>query len=542
MVQPTVNVGRVLAILLLSGPGLLVPLEAAARDVCPTVSPATVLPDPSVAVEIDPGEPLAQIEDRLEQLAATISDRSQVTQIRRIPDPLPVDASDAWVWQFGYAPDPQFLGDPIEQISPRYEAILCIGTKVPEVIGQPIVQARDALNARGLVVASRTDGDWSVTALRPRPGTLVQFGTAVELVGEIELVDVPALIGRPFEEADAVADEAGLAVVPSPFEGEATGFWGTVRNQKPGAGDLAAAGTSIEADVDVLVEVPNVVGGTVGEADEVLTAAGLLLATFAEPSERVVDQSPPAGQRTIWGSSVELEIDVPPPNTDSLVPDLTDMTAEQARAAIAQAGLVLNVLLESAPPGAVPGTVLRQDPAPGTEVGAGSPVDAIFGPLVEVPDLRDRTRDQAAEALDQVQLSLQAPEGSGGGEVVTGQDPPAGEFVPLGSPVTVQLSSAVVSTDESGIPPWVWAAGGAVVLVAGSAAVSARSARGRRDRRWVEEHVTTEGHPGPSSQDVYPAPGAAPSLSVRLEPHAGTTAEDLTEGGTDEHRQPQPGR
>lgn len=418
-----------------------------------------------------------------------------------------VGAAISQVTEAGLAADPVLLGEG--------ESGWVIAQEPP--VGTDMVRWPAASVARRVQVANTSLWEYATAGL-------------VSLLVGNEVVEVPELIGRPFVEAVAVAAEAGLAVVPSPFEGKATGFWGTVRNQKPGAGDLAAAGTAIEADVDVLVEVPNVVGGTVVEAEEVLTAAGLLLATFADPSDRVVDQSPEAGQRTVWGSSVELEIDVPPPSTDRLVPDLTDRTLEQARAAIAQAELRLNVLLESAPPGAVPGTVLRQDPEAGTEVEAGSPVDAVFEPLVPVPDLRDRTRDQAAAALDQVQLSLQAPDGSGGGGVITGQDPEAGEFVPLGSPVTVQLTSAVVPTDKPGIPPWVWVACGAVVLVAGSAAVSARSARSRRARRWVQEHVAAEGHPGPSSQDLHPEPGAAPSLSVRLVPHPGTTTEDLTEG------------
>lgn len=357
-----------------------------------------------------------------------------------------------------------------------------------------------------------------------------------------ELVEVPALIGRPFEEAVAVADDAGLAVVPSPFQGEATGSWGTVRDQRPSAGDFARPGTRIEADVDVLVVVPDLVGGTVGEAEGVLTEVGLLLATVADPSERVVGQSPPAGERTAWGSRVGLEIGVPPPGTDRLVPDLTAMTLAQAESAIVQAELRLNVLLDSAPPGAAPGTVLRQDPEPGTEVQAGSTVEAVFESLVPVPVLRDLTRDQAAQALGQVELSLQAPDGSSGDDVVTGQDPPPGDVVPVGTPVTVALMSADAPTEQSGIPVWVWAAGGAVVLVAGSAAVSARRARSRRARRWVDEHVSAEGHPGRSSEDVHAEPGAGPSVSVRLVPHAGTTGEDLREGGTDEQQEPEPGR
>lgn len=101
-------------------------------------------------------------------------------------------------------------------------------------------------------------------------------------------------------------------MVPSPFEGEATGLWGTVCNQKPGAGDLASAGTAIEVDVDVLGKVPNVVGSTVGEAEEALTAAGLLLATFADPFPSFSDRIPREAAITTDGDE-HITMGQPPP-------------------------------------------------------------------------------------------------------------------------------------------------------------------------------------------------------------------------------------
>ena len=178
----------VLVVLLLGGACLAVPIDAAASDVCPTVMPAIALPDPSAAVEIDSGEPYAAIADRLALLASMMGDGSQVTGIRQIPESLPVDAAVAWVWQFGYVVDLRYPGDQIEQIPPRFEAILCLGTRVPESVGESVATTVTALESRALTPASRLDAQWSVVALEPGPGELVQFGSSVEIVAEPVIV------------------------------------------------------------------------------------------------------------------------------------------------------------------------------------------------------------------------------------------------------------------------------------------------------------------------------------------------------------------
>lgn len=174
----------VLVSLLLVAPGLTIPVQAAASDVCPTVLAASALPDPSAAVEIDSGEALAAVRERLSRLAQSIAAGGQVSKFRQIPDPLPVEDDQAWVWQFGYLVDPEHPGDTIEQIAPRYEAILCVGTRVPETVGQTVSDTLAALEARALAPSSDAAGDWSVVGLDPPPGELVEFGVPVGIAAE----------------------------------------------------------------------------------------------------------------------------------------------------------------------------------------------------------------------------------------------------------------------------------------------------------------------------------------------------------------------
>jgi hypothetical protein len=88
------------------------------------------------------------------------------------------------VWQFGYLVDPEHPGDLIEQIAPRYEAILCVGTRVPDAIGGSAAAAVESLEARGLVAAPGGDGDGPVAGLKPGPGQLVEFGTTIWVISE----------------------------------------------------------------------------------------------------------------------------------------------------------------------------------------------------------------------------------------------------------------------------------------------------------------------------------------------------------------------
>jgi hypothetical protein len=212
----TGGVARVaLGTLLLAAACLAVPVAVTARDVCPTVMPASALPDPSTAVEIDAGEPLGAVLDRLVELEATIDDRSQVSRIRQIPDPLPVDPSVVWVWQFGYLVDPEYPGDPDEQIAPRFEAILCLGTRVPESVGESAAGAVDALESRSLVPVAADDGDRSVVGLQPEPGELVQFGTAVE-VATAPVVVSPEVTAPTSDEQPRTDQPARPAPEPAP--------------------------------------------------------------------------------------------------------------------------------------------------------------------------------------------------------------------------------------------------------------------------------------------------------------------------------------
>jgi serine/threonine-protein kinase len=140
-------------------------------------------------------------------------------------------------------------------------------------------------------------------------------------------------------------------------------------------------------------------------------------------------------------------------NTAVLI-EVPSVIGERRRAAenlLREAGLEVGEVtpVPAADETQVPGTVLDQDPAAGSEVEEGTPVDLtiVAAPdLVVVPPLEGLSPDQVQIALDGVGLvavfeeepSDTIPEG-----FVTRTDPPSGTEVEPGSTVTVFVSSGV---------------------------------------------------------------------------------------------------
>ena len=129
----------------------------------------------------------------------------------------------------------------------------------------------------------------------------------------------------------------------------------------------------------------------------------------------------------------------PPVKVPVLVPELLQLSLEEARQRLDAAQLVL---------GRVSGSgdlVCKQDPAAGTQAEAGSVVDVALGcaepALVVVPNLVERSVEQASGDLTSVGLEFAGV--SGTGDIVRSQSPAAGTEVPRGTAVSVTVGPAV---------------------------------------------------------------------------------------------------
>jgi len=123
------------------------------------------------------------------------------------------------------------------------------------------------------------------------------------------------------------------------------------------------------------VEVPAVEGRTEREARDLLSEAGFEAEVRPrespeEDAGRVLEQSPPGGERAREGSEIVLTVGEEPQT--ARVPDLVGLTYPEAEAALQEAGFLIEGV-NPVPSDTVPeGVIVSQDPAPETELEPGA--------------------------------------------------------------------------------------------------------------------------------------------------------------------------
>jgi PASTA domain len=175
------------------------------------------------------------------------------------------------------------------------------------------------------------------------------------------LVIVPNIIGISVEEATARLVADGLAL------GDVSGVGDVIDSQDPPPGEEVPGGSTVEVTVVAvepeLVLVPNLVGLNVAEVPGVLAERGLALGQRSGDGDVVRSQNPESGFLVRPGSAVSVSVEsaIPPPLLVE-VPDLTGMTVDEARVAVAAVGLEVG----NSPGGS--GIVEGQEPDAGTLV------------------------------------------------------------------------------------------------------------------------------------------------------------------------------
>jgi serine/threonine-protein kinase len=125
---------------------------------------------------------------------------------------------------------------------------------------------------------------------------------------------------------------------------------------------------------------------------------------------KVVSSDPPASTAIAERSPVNLAIGRGPAEVN--VPRLLDRSAAEAEQELTAVGLVLGTTTEEETADAAKvGKVIRTDPEPGEKVGGGTPVNIVVGTeqtTVRVPDVEGDSIDDAVRAL-QAPASRSAP-------------------------------------------------------------------------------------------------------------------------------------
>jgi serine/threonine-protein kinase len=263
---------------------------------------------------------------------------------------------------------------------------------VPDVIDRESATASQILQNRGFevdvvpVVNPDVERD-HVAAQDPRPGEEAPEGSTVTITvstgpGE---APVPQVAGLPQEEAEKALKDAGFKPrVERVFSDEIRS--GRVVDTSPPAGTTLERGSQVTLQVSKgpeQVEVPDVTGEDEDNARSTLEGVGLRVGKITreesgEAAGTVIEQSPAAGETLDKGEAVDLTVAKPTP-----IPDVVDMTEEEAQTALEDAGFEVRVQEQDTTDTAEDGIVLDQSPAAGEERRQGSRVTIVVGRVAE---------------------------------------------------------------------------------------------------------------------------------------------------------------
>jgi beta-lactam-binding protein with PASTA domain len=358
-------------------------------------------------------------------------------------------------------------------------------TSLPDVVGKPREEAERLMAAAGLATSvieeySTTVAKGLVYAQEPNSRTydrvppkksmawlwailaLIAVAIAAYFLffTAAEDVTVPDVTGMTLEDAEVAITDAGLQIGRVTEEATEDVEAGLVISQTPPAGDTVSEGSRVDVVVARSlegVEVPEVVGLSLGEATTVLEDAGLTVRSeevFSEDVEAgfVVAQSPQPGVRVEAGAEVGLSVSKgPEPAANVTVPDLAGMTLADAQAALETAGLGSRVVQMNSD--TVPaGSVIVQSPSSGSSVAPGTVVavvESLGAPpmgteYVDVPDVTGMERAMAKNTLETAGFDVEELELANAAvakDTVFSQIPIAGQQAAEGSTVLIIISS-----------------------------------------------------------------------------------------------------
>jgi beta-lactam-binding protein with PASTA domain len=335
--------------------------------------------------------------------------------------------------------------------------------EVPNVAGMTQTDASTALTSLGLTVGaiaqeySSTVASGSVVSQAPAAGTTVDIGSAVALTVSMGLqpVTVPNVVGMTQPAASAAFTSVGLSVGIVTHEYSSTVASGSVISQAPAAGTTVSIGVAVELTVSKgprPVTVPSVAGQTQAAAETALTAANLTTGTITQQFSNtvavgvVISQYPSAGASALPGSAVNLAVSKGPDRRT--VPNLAGLGQSAAQTAITEVGLTVGTVTQVFSASVPVGDIVGQDPAAGTGVAPGTPVNIIVskGPAT-VPDVVGQTQTAAGTLIAGASLVVGTVTQEYSATVAFGsvisQTPPSGTQVGPGTAVALTVSKGV---------------------------------------------------------------------------------------------------
>ena len=334
---------------------------------------------------------------------------------------------------------------------------------VPKVEGLTQDAATTAITAAKLTVGtvtqqtSNTVAAGNVISQDPASGNSVAQGSPVNLVisSGPQMVTVPNVEGLTQAAATTAITAAKLTGGTVTQQSSNTVATGNVISQDPASANSVAQGSPVNLVISSgpqMVTVPNVEGLPQDAATTAITAVKLTGGTVTQQisntvaTGNVISQDPASGSSVAQGSPVNLVISSGPQMVT--VPNVEGLTQDAATTAITAAKLMGGTITQQTSNTVTTGKVISQDPASGSSVAPGSPVNLVIssGPqMVTVPNVEGLTQDAAATAIRAAKLTVGTITQQTSNTVVIGnvisQDPASGSSVAQGSPVNLVISS-----------------------------------------------------------------------------------------------------
>ena len=210
---------------------------------------------------------------------------------------------------------------------------------------------------------------------------LIFFGVSMRVALRSREVQVPSLVGHTVNEATQTLLDVGLGLrVDDNRRADDKVPAGRIMQQDPPAGVQARQQRTIRVWVSSgarTTSVPPLVGQTERTAQLRLQQDGLNVASVSEfrspdyAADAVIAQDPPPNAKA---PSVALLINRGEQATTYVMPDVIGMDADRAAAALRGRGLRVSIVGSQPYPDVPPGTVVRQQPAGGFQVGPADPI------------------------------------------------------------------------------------------------------------------------------------------------------------------------
>jgi serine/threonine-protein kinase len=209
-----------------------------------------------------------------------------------------------------------------------------------------------------------------------------QRGLLPFLHGGVREAEVPSLAGASVEQARELLQARGLLLALQAERPDATVPVGKIAAQVPLAGSRAAAGTSVQAFVSSgpgTVAIPPVAGARPEDAGELLRARSLLVGPRREePSDSVaaglvIASDPPAGKAVGPGAAVALVVSTGP--APKPVPRVVGLRMSRAKKVIEGAGFKVGSTKYGSSDDFDDEVIIKQDPADKTAAAPGTAVN-----------------------------------------------------------------------------------------------------------------------------------------------------------------------